>query len=143
MTAEEQIKEVMELVEGAMLMSENFGITNGIGNIDADYRDFAQAKFIAIESKLRNLIKDDVIVFSGPLPEDLLKDMRVCGEITLLEEGASGIEFPYKLFKDGDSWCCVGHDFISLHESDNEWGDTPEGALKAYLAMKILTNGEA
>jgi hypothetical protein len=59
MTADEKIKEVMELVDGVVAMSENYGITVGLDAPDTDYKDFADARRLEIEAKLRELIKDD------------------------------------------------------------------------------------
>lgn len=45
-------------------------------------------------------------------------------------------EICFKCFLDGDTWCCVGEDFINLQESScYAFGDTRDDAIKRYAAI--------
>lgn len=39
----------------------------------------------------------------------------------------------YRIFKDGDQWCCVGPGFINLQESPAGFGPTPQTAVEDLL----------
>jgi hypothetical protein len=39
-----------------------------------------------------------------------------------------------RVYKDGNSWCCVGPKFKNIQESASGFGDTPEEAYNDYLA---------
>lgn len=43
------------------------------------------------------------------------------------------------LFRDGNRWCCVRGDFIELQESQAIFGETPEEAMEAMMALQIET----
>jgi hypothetical protein len=43
-------------------------------------------------------------------------------------------EKSYTVVRDGNAWCCYDtNDFISLPESNCEFGDTPQQALQNYI----------
>ena len=39
----------------------------------------------------------------------------------------------YRIFKDGDQWCAVGHDFIDLQQSPAGFADTPGEAIEQLM----------
>lgn len=43
-------------------------------------------------------------------------------------------------FKDGDRWCCVHGDFVSLQESPAGFGETFESALENLRAFRDIQN---
>lgn len=43
---------------------------------------------------------------------------------------------PYRVYRDGDQWCAVPHDFKNLQESVAGFGATPSEALSALLSLQ-------
>lgn len=51
----------------------------------------------------------------------------------------NGKDFEFKCMKDGDSWCCIGPDFVNLQESDcYAFGESYGDAIINYV--KSLSN---
>ena len=44
-------------------------------------------------------------------------------------------------FKDGEAWCCVMGDFVSLAESDAGFGGTMDSAMRNLHASTLSSKG--
>lgn len=55
--SEQLIDEIMESIDHAMRMSENYGITVGLNDIDTDYKDFAASYHNDVENKLKEFLQ--------------------------------------------------------------------------------------
>lgn len=57
-----------------------------------------------------------------------------CIPSPIVEKKPDPIDTPqYRIYKDGDQWCAVHHDFKNLHESVAGFGATPSEALSVLL----------
>lgn len=55
--SEQLIDEIMESIDCATRMSENYGITVGLNDIDTDYKDFAASYHNDVENKLKEFLR--------------------------------------------------------------------------------------
>lgn len=68
---------------------------------------------------------------------DLANKMIMNGEI-FSRAKINGKEIEFKCFRDGDSWCCVGPDFVNLQESDNyAFGDSRDEAIINFSEVEV------
>lgn len=59
------------------------------------------------------------------------------GEI-FSEIKTSKVRIRFKCQKDGDSYCCVGFDFVNLQESENyAFGDSWQGAIDNFVEQGV------
>lgn len=70
--------------------------------------------------------------FNARLESNLLILCRAVDTSHEAEVKAQAVpECSYRLFMDGDQWCCVGPEFINLQESDAGFGSTARDSLEA------------
>jgi len=63
---------------------------------------------------------------AGRNPNDILSGYRADWKPQPAEQG-------YRIFKDGDQWCAVGHRFIDIQQSPAGFADTPAEALNQLM----------
>lgn len=54
------------------------------------------------------------------------------------ESVQTDLALPFRLTKEGDSWCCVRHEFVNFQESLAGFGDTIEEAIKDLFYVEGL-----
>lgn len=55
-----------------------------------------------------------------------------------LAQARRALALTMRVFKDGNAWCAVRHDYVDLCVSSNGWGGSPEEARRNLLAQEAL-----